>query len=179
MTEEIGYPKPAPRIKPEDTRTFQQKYGNPIDRSKYKFNLKRTPLKQSSKPIRQQSAKQAKLLNSYEKGKVEKYENTPDVCESCGRNDLGISCSHIVPRSQSLALIDHPLNHCKQCFVCHDLTESMHYYQLNNGLKLMELLWDNLGGSGRQKFWKVFYAHDGLNQSMWTASRFYNPEIHC
>lgn len=166
--------------KEKDTRSFQEKYGKPLDRSKYAPPARKA-YKWEPKPgyrMPQQSSKQAAKLASYEKGKRAKYGDTPDVCESCGRNDLGISCSHIVPRSHSFALVDYPANHKKQCFVCHQLTEEMRFWMLGDGLKIMELLWDGLGGIGRQRFWKAYHAHDGMNANLWKQSTFYNPEIH-
>ena len=159
--------------KKKDGRSFREKYGKPLKKKPYQ--LKRTPLKQSNKPIKQQSTKQAAKLASYEKGKREKYDIDLRVCECCGANDGGISCSHIVSRSTSHALLDYPLNHVAACYNCHDDMECLRYYKLKNGLKIMGLLFDGLGGIGKQLLRKALYHkdHGELNMNLWKMSPFY------
>ncbi len=163
-------PKPLPR---------EKKQAQPLKRTAIKqkpYELKRTPLKPSEKPIAQMSAKQAANLRKYETGKRAKYDGV-QVCSGCGANS-GLTCSHLVARSHSFELVSEPLNHECQCFNCHSLTESGQYFALKNGLKLLERLWSGLGEIGKQRFWHVWNQWP-MNQSLWQMSPLYDPEIHC
>lgn len=129
------------------------------------------------KPLKQITAKQAKNLAAYEKGKREKYEPDNRVCESCGRSDRGISCSHLVARSHSFELVSEPINHAQQCFVCSEATESGRFFELKNGLKLLERLWSGLGEAGKQRFRYVLNQWP-QNKDLWKLSSFFDSEIH-
>lgn len=136
------------------------------------------PAKRLPKPktkIRQVSAKQAKNLRIYEAGKREKYGNTPDVCTGCGRVGQ-ISCSHLVARSHSFDLVAEILNHERQCFSCADLTERGQYFMLNNGLKLLERLYNGLGEPGKQRFRYVINQWQ-QNLQLWEQSTFFDPDF--
>lgn len=154
-----------------DTRSFNEKYGKPLDRSKYKFQAKKTTVKAVT-------AAQQRRLSDYEKVKREKWPEGFRTCESCGSSSDGISCSHIVSRAEAPSLYSYPKNLLAQCHRCHQLTEEMKFWQLENGLRIMELLCDSLGGIGQQKFWKMLYKYDGMNLNLWRQSQFYNKEIH-
>lgn len=148
------YPKPEPRPK------------------KQPMPLKRTQLPQGP------SSRQAAKIRAYEVGKREKYSEAdgPTICTGCGRNE-GMSCSHLVGRARSFDLIDEPSNHESQCFACHEATESGRFFQLKNGLALLERLWDGLGVMGRQRFWQSLYQWP-QNRDLWQHSSFYDKEIH-
>ncbi len=160
---------------------------NPFPKPDPKPKKQRQPLKRTAiirktytlkkSPIKKVSTKQAKNLKKYEEGKREKYETQNPVCSGCGRCDVGISCSHLVGRSHSFELVSEVLNHEPQCFNCADKTETGRFFELRNGLKLLERLWGALGEDGKQRFWYIWNQWP-QNQSLWQMSSFYDSEIH-
>ena len=146
------YPKPEPRPKKQPTP------------------LKRTQLPQGP------SSKQSANLRKYEQGKREKYGTIPHICTGCDCN-TGLSCSHLVGRSHSFDMVADKSNHEMQCARCHDATERGQFFELRNGLRLLEKLWGGLGDIGRQRFWHVLYQWP-QNRDLWAHSSFYNSEIH-
>lgn len=148
-TDGYFYPKPAPRPK------------------KQPKPLKRTPLNKARKPILQTSAKQRAKLAEYEQAKRENYSQQKP-CFCCGRMDRGVTCSHLVGRSHSFELVSEALNFIPQCHECHRLTEQGRYFQLQNGLKLMERL-TGLGGAGLMRLRYILNQFDE-NTELWAHS---------
>jgi hypothetical protein len=156
--------------------TTGQPYAKPEPRPpKVQQPLKRTPIKGNGKSIAKVSQKQAANLRAYERGKREKYDGA-HICTGCGSPYM-VSCSHLVARSHSFDMVAEKSNHECQCFNCADLTERGQYFQLKNGLALMERLWGGLGQIGRERFWKIWNQWSA-NQSLWQHSQFFNPHIH-
>lgn len=161
MEETIGYPKPPPRVKKKDNMTFQQKYGTPLVPKKQYF-LKRTPLKQPNKPIRQQSANKARQRNEVAKAIESKIENTVLVCQCCERSDYPLDPSHIVPQWFAPEFAAHPKIlhwHCR--YPCHsELCENQKYYQMADGMQIMNTLY-LIGGKAKE------WLRRGLNKEGW------------
>lgn len=166
----MEYPKPEPRQKkqPRPLRQISEKRQKAIDAGLVQLKV-RTPIKQSTTPIKQVSQKQAANLRAYEKGKAAKYEADNRLCESCERSDRGISCSHLVARSHSFDMVADTNNHLRQCFVCAGMVESGRFFQLQNGLKLLERLWSGLGEKGKERFRYVLQQWP-QNQDLWQFS---------
>lgn len=158
-----AYPKPEPRPKkqPQPIRKISLKRQAEIDSGLFQ--------PKSPMPIKQVSAKQAANLRQYEKGKREKYQPDNRVCESCNRSDRGISCSHLVARSHSFDMVADNNNHVQQCFVCAEKVETGRFFELRNGLKLLERLWSGLGEMGKQRFRYVLNQWP-QNQDLWQHS---------
>ena len=163
----IEYACPKPPTKPKSAPKR-------LSRSKKNTPLQLTPWKEKS--LAKSTTKQAAVNREYDKNKRKKFDNS-QVCESCGRNDRGISCSHLVPRSSCFDLISEMQNCEKQCFVCHEATESSRFFEIKHGLRLMNVLWNGLGESGRQRFWKAWHKWE-QNRTLWQHSPFFDKEIH-
>ncbi len=85
----------------------------------------------------------------------------------------GVSCSHLVARSHSFDLVGEKSNHEMQCFVCAEATESGRFFELKNGLSLLERLWSSLGEAGKQRFRYVINQWH-QNQDLWQHSQFFD-----
>ena len=168
FTPSTPFPKSEPKEKkqPQPIRKVSAKRKAEIENGLVQLKV-HTPIKQSTKPIKQVSAKQAANLRAYENNKREKYDGV-QVCSGCGANS-GLTCSHLVARSHSFELVAEPLNHECQCHNCHELTERGQFYQLRNGLKLLERLWSSLGKAGKQRFHYVINQWP-QNQNLWQHS---------
>lgn len=159
--------------KPKDNRSFRQKYGKPLDRSKYKFTAKKTPLKKSNKPIRQQGAKKAKQRKNVAAMVSKKVENVALFCKSCGSTDSPLDPSHLLQQGRSVEYADNALNvhwHCRTR--CHDLCENQHYYLMNDGLEIMTKLFQ-MGDKGKQRLRSALQKWDGLNLDRFQLSPVY------
>lgn len=147
------YPKPEPRPK------------------KQPKPLKRTPLNTARKPIAQTSSKQRAKLAEYEQAKRQNY-GQDEPCFCCGRSDAGVTCSHLVARSHSFDLVAESLNFVPMCHACHDKTECGRYFELRNGLKLMERL-TGLGEPGKLRLRYILNQWDE-NAELWAHSALFD-----
>ena len=126
-----------------------------------------------SKPIRKTSAKQSEKQSAYKSAKIEKAETQPIECEACGAWGM-CTPSHLIPQGKNFELAAKVWNihwHCQ--FPCHDRCESGHFWEMNDGLQILEILWRHR----KERFWKFWHDHE-QNQSLWQQSSMFDSEIH-
>lgn len=171
MANEYSKQAQVGKQKEKDPRSFREKYATPIKKKPYE--LKRTPLKKSDKPITKMSAKKARQRKSVAQKVASKAEETPLYCQSCGCTDSPLDPSHLLQQGRSIEYAANQINihwHCRTR--CHDLAENQHYYAMNDGLEIMTKLWQ-MGEAGRQRLRSALQKWDGLNLDRFQLSPVY------
>lgn len=88
--------------------------------------------------MRKYSSKRNKVERNLSKIRAELYSEMIDeqgyiCCQGCKRTGLIIECSHRIPRSRSIELIDDKKNIDLYCRTCHRNIEAGNYDLLLNG----------------------------------------------
>lgn len=177
--EAFGCPKPPPRAKKEPKplrRTpLKNKGWNPPEKKKYVWENKK------NYQIPRRSKRAVEKADRVALAKIQKLNDTPLFCESCGLTGTRLTPSHILPQSEYPELAGDIENihwHCD--YPCHDNCEKYHFWLMADGLQCLEYIWLNEReneGARKRRFWNAIQKHP-QNYDLWQLSKYYDPEIH-
>jgi hypothetical protein len=94
--------------------------------------------------LRKVSKKQSKINTELKKVYKELQEERPQYCTGCGRSDVPLSHSHLVPRSYNKSLETNKNNITFHCLSmgervgCHTIWESKHRHKLLDYMQNLE-----------------------------------------